>query len=338
MSIIQPDLLVRTALEAGLADLRRNPWIVDDIFSGFATNDLSANEYGAKEVARARQWFLKNDVPVYGAYRMDLPTTPCIVVVDQGSSEMEPRASLADDGNDGPFDPTNIRSTPQYVYRPFTPTAYDPDTGDVTMPSGLDTALVVPGQFFVTKDNKAYQILECVSTSVFRIKSGLRLKLTQASIMPPTQLWNVRREQSFFRHTVRIDSLVSGDPVQALWLGMVVQYLLLRCKESFLEHRGFELSTFAVGPLEQVPQYNPETVFTRSITLVGQMEASWIKYIAPKLQSATAKIRIADGPRTPPDYRQEVSQQAWEMEADAVNDGPGLPDGLVDDDLTDDIP
>jgi hypothetical protein len=56
------------------------------------------------------------------------------------------------------------------------------------------------------------------------------------------------------------------------------------------------------------------------------------------LESATAKIRIADGPRTPLDYQQEVSQQAWEMEADAADEGPGLPDGLVDDDLVDDIP
>jgi hypothetical protein len=71
-----------------------------------------------------------------------------------------------------------------------------------------------------------------------------------------------------------IAAFVHGEPEYALFLYSMCLFVLLRRKEDLLEARGFELSGFQVGALQQAPT-EQENIFTRSITVSGKVRHSW---------------------------------------------------------------
>ena len=317
MSIISTDVLVKTMLEAAIADLRKNPWLLDDVFGGLAADPLASLDYGFKEVEQAKKWFLNTNIFIFMQFRVDDPIFPCITIVHNSSAEMIERTSLGDNRLGGEIDPSFIRSVPQKVYSNFTPVAYDPVTGIVRLPANLDTEQMARGMFLVSqRSGHAYEIKKIKSDVQFVIATGVADDFTSVYIVPPTSLWNVERELSFLREVFQIGAHTQSDPNQNIWLHQILWYSLLRYKEAYLEGRGFELSTLSSGPMERNPKFESDIVFSRYITLSGQQQIDWIKYIAPKLQIVRGGLVIMDGPKTPPEYAAEIGKQSWVMEGD----------------------
>lgn len=317
MAIIATDLLVKTMLEAGLADMRKNSWILDDVFSGLAVDPLSKAEYGWKEAKKARDWFLSNNVSVYLPYRIDAPNIPCLTVFGPQSGEMDARANLSDDGADESIVPTQSTAQPQRVYDPFTPAAYDPATGYVTFPQGINTDSLSPGMFLVSqKTGKAYVVTSLISSTSFAIAIGINDDFTNAYIAPVTQVWNLRREILYFDQSFTIACFTQGDPNKAIWLRDLTVYILGRYREAYLEARGFGISRINYGPPQIDPEFDSERTYRSDVTLTGQIQGDWIKYIAPKIQNVRSGILIADGPKTPTAYLAQAEAQGWKMQAD----------------------
>lgn len=318
MSVIATDILIKTMIESAFIDLRNNSWILDDIFSGLVDDPLSKDMYGYKSVLKAKEWFLNNQIDVYLNHRADNPRLPCVTVVKTGSREMQERSSLADYGSVEDFDPKEAIKRVQKVCPDFTPTAYDSVTGTVSIPKSVSTSVIIPGQFLVSqRSGKAYEILETIGTEAFKIKPGVKDDFTDCYISPPTALWNLHREISFMDESFIIGLHTQSDPVTAIWLRQIMIYLFLRYKEAYLESRGYEISTFSVGAIDENPYFKQvDKVYSCAISLSGQVEVSWIKFIAPKLQFVTGQIKISDGPQTPPSYIDSVKNQGWEMEDD----------------------
>lgn len=333
MSILATDVLIKTMLEAGLHDLRKNSWLLDDVFSGLAADPISRAEYGWKEVKRAKEWFLANNVAVYLPFRIDAPTLPCISVVGPQSSEMNERANLGDDGIAEEIVPREASAQPQRTYDPFTPVSYDKTTGYVVFPKGIQTSVMAPGQFLVSQQSgQAYVILEVIDPQTFAITTNINDDFTDAYVVPPTALWNLQRELMFMSESFTIGCHSIGDPVFIMWLRRIVLYMLGRYREAYLESRGFGISRMSASPPYIDTEFDQERVYTSNITLEGQVQADWIKYIAPKLQIVTAEIAIINGPKTPPGYQTQVQSQGWEMEGD-ITPPPHIPNpGDIPDD------
>lgn len=319
MSIISSDILVKTALEAGLNDLRKNGYILDDVISGLATDSLSKAEYGYKEIHAFKQWFTTNKIPVYLDFRVDSPEMPCITIAGSPRIEMLQRTSLGDSlGSIEEVSTENISVNPIKVYDNFTPSSYNKANGIVAFPEGMETEFIVVGQFLVSsRSGKAYQILEIISKSSFKIKKNINEDFIDAYIVPPVSVWNLQREITFVQETVLIGVHTQSDPVQNQWLHDVIWYILLRCKEVYFEARGFELSTVQSDPMYLNPNFKEtDRIFSRNITLTGQLEITFIKYVAPRLQDVRGVISISDGPKTPPGQTVIIKNQNWEMESD----------------------
>ncbi len=318
MGIIATDILIKSMIEAAMADLRKNNWILDDIYGDLASDQLAKTDYGWKEVEAAKQWFLGNNIDVYLMNRVDTPRFPCITVVRISSREMTERDSLGDEGEETEIDPQDITRQQQMTYPAFTPKAYDKAKGIVTLPDGQTTNDLMPGQFLVSKkSNKAYVVNTVLGPQKFLITAGIDDDFTNCYIIPPTALWNLKKELTFLEETFAIGIHAESDLNQALWLRQLIQYIMLRYKEAYLERRGFELSTHNVGSVDENPHFNGvERVFTCMLSLTGQVEANFIKYAAPKLQGVKGGIRIIDGPRTPEEYQIYAQSQGWKMEED----------------------
>lgn len=331
MAIIQTDILIRTMLEGAIYDMRKNPWLLDDVFGGLASDPLSRIEYGYKEVKAAKDWFLNNDIKVYLPFRIDNPTLPCLSIMQESCSEMKERASLADSGGfalEESVNPNGATTQPQYVIPPFSPAGYNINEGIITLPDTASTENFSNSYFLVSvKSGKAYQILKILGDKDFQITPKTIDNFEGAYIVPPTNLWNLNREIAFLFEQYDIGCHASSDPVITLWLRSLVMYILFRYRETYLESRGFEISTIAAGAININPNFGSEKVYSCSIKLEGQTEASWIKYIAPKLNFVKGGIVIADGPKTPPSYKQQVDKQGWKMEGDVE---PQLPIKSID--------
>lgn len=319
MGILACDILLKTMIEAALADLRKNSWILDDVFGELAADNLAKIDYGYKEVAAAKQWFLSNNIDVYLVNRVDTPRFPCITIVQTGSREMTERSSLADDTFYGEeIDPKSITKRIQKVYDNFTPSAYDPSKGYVTFPEGINTDFIVPGQFLVSsKTSKAYAIGAAIDLRTFQIAPGIKDDFTDCYIAPPTSIWNLHKELVYLDETFVIGIHAQSDLNQAIWMRQLVQYMFLRYKEAFLERRGFELSTFNVGSIAENPEFKGvELIWTCPVNISGQVQANFVKFAAPKIQGVRGGVRIIDGPKTPETLYQYAAKQGWKMEQD----------------------
>jgi hypothetical protein len=318
LGLVATDILVKSAIEGALDHLRKNQWLLDDVWGDLAVDTMSKVQYGWKDVDAAKKWFNGNNILVTFAFRDDQPVIPCISVVVTSTAEMGDRTTIGDEGDEtDDFDPKKNAILPQKVYLDFTPKKFDREQGLVTLPDGVDSTYVVPGQFLVAKSGKAYQIYQVIDAATFKIKENLREDFTGCYIAPPTSLWNAKGERSRVSESVVLGIHAQSDPVQCAWMRMLVMYILFRYKEAYLESRGFELSTFSCSEIDLNPSFrNSDKVFSCFVTLNGEVEAKWIKYVAPKLQSTQVSIRIADGPKTPEGYLKQVQKQGWSMPED----------------------
>lgn len=335
MAILASDILIKSMLEAAFADLRRNQWILEDVFSGLLTDPLSKNEYGTKEMNTAVEWFLRNEIPILLQHRVaDAPSVPCVTISYAPGEEDQSRTSLGDQRVTREIMPDRFIQ-PHHLTRNFNAKSYDVETGVLVLPDHIDGSVLRIGQYiFSPKTGRAFEIKKVISAKSVQLVPKILDKFQDVYVRTRFSLWNVESEITFFRESYTIGCYSQGSSATAYWLWQIVTYSLLRYKEAYLEARGFDLSSLSFGPLTEAdPQVPGDRVYTRSIRLTGVVPATWIKYAAPKLEVIKSKILIADGPAAPPgvygDYvpgenpGQEIPPNAptWEMAGDHDQEG-----------------
>lgn len=281
MGIFQTDVIICEMLKQGLEDMRKDVWLLDDVFSSLLSTPIISEKYGAKEIANAKDWFLNNKIDVLMRYRTDKDTLPCITVSLGNSSEIEDMKSLGDLSHEvETIMPNTIGKPISYIVKPFTPSAYDSTTGILSVPKSVKLRGARAGQILVDPDTgNGYEIVEIVPQGI-RIGVDQELSLTRAGIIPKFPFYRVRRERSFFQESITIGCHVHGDPASLLWLHAITSYLILRYREALLEARCFTQSSISSSDLVPNGSFEGpggENAYSRYITLSGMVENSWLK-------------------------------------------------------------
>ena len=94
--IFPGDVIVAESIRQGLDDIRKNIWLLDDIFSAFVKQPALAEKYGQKEIDAAKDWFLNNKIEVNLRYRNDKDQFPCVTIAMGGSVEKDDMKHLGD--------------------------------------------------------------------------------------------------------------------------------------------------------------------------------------------------------------------------------------------------
>lgn len=314
MGIIFSDLLIKSALEYGISDMKKNLWIVEDCFSSLAEDPLLRGISGYKEVKKATDWFKDVNIEVIQQFRVDAPTFPCIAIAHTGTSEKIDRTSLGDEGLIEDLEPSKAKRKIIKVVDNFTPLSYNPDSGLLIMANSNEDVAI--GQFLVSKDNKAFEIKKIVGANGFVIMEGAKFDASSCYIAPKYSVWNLHKDITYLREDFQISVHTSSDIVTCIWLHQLVLYILLRYKESLLEARGFEVSTFNSSELQRNAHFTTENVFSRYINFSGDVQMDVVKYAAKKFEKTSAKILIVDGPRTPEALMPIKDNEAWQMKKD----------------------
>lgn len=278
VGIHQSDVIIRSALEAGLADLRANPFLLDYVFASLPQDVLTWREYGEKSLQAAKKWFLTTHVPVSLAPRLDESKWPQITIDLLESSEVVPEATLGDVN----YEPTEQNGQNWPALTPqFTPKSFNASTGVVVL-GATPEAWVGRGMFLVDKQGQAHEIVESISDVSFRISvaAGVIPDLRNCVLKSRRPSWNVDVESSSFKESYRI-GIHTTDVVHLTWLHAIVQFALLRYKQVLLEARGFERSTLASSQAARDQGFETENLFSRFITVSGFVRQFWPKAISP---------------------------------------------------------
>lgn len=294
MGIVQSDLLVRVAIIHTLEEIKKNPWLIEDIFSDLLEDPLLKDIYGAKEIANAKEWFAKNKIEVYLKYRMDNIQTPCISISLGSSSEDDSQATLADQSvYVDEYDADEIDKPIPYILNPIKTLTYDKATGILEFPVEINLIDVSPGMLILDpKTGNAYVIESRAGNNGLKIKDNPSLKASNYGVIPQYRVWRARRERASFRETYSIGCHVHGDTAPLLWLHSVVLYGLLRYRESLFEARGLQISSLkSTDFVQRAPfsQEGGENIYSRYIVLDGLVENSWVK--SPKRVLETVSFK-----------------------------------------------
>lgn len=279
--IISTDIIVRSALIAGLQELRTQPDLIDYALCSLLHDQLTIDTYGQAEIDNARSWFLSTKIPVFSARRLDAKELPCITVTLLRSNES--RNTLGDrDYEVKEF----VNNKPWLTLtKPFI-AEYDFTTGKVKVPDSLKTELyIVPGMYIIDDSGLALEILEVLTDSTFLIAKNQIISLKQATIKgkPPKRTINLH--SAYFEEGLLIGCHVIGDQSRLLWLHSLVLFSLLRGRMTLLESRGLQVTSLGSSDIKDTDLGTEQPGFARYISISGQAMHGWVGAEADTVQS-----------------------------------------------------
>jgi hypothetical protein len=280
IGIFQGDLIIKTAIELSLEDMRKNPWLIEDVFASLNENPILAKRYGMKEITRAKEFILNTNIPVYMHHRLDKMEYPCITISIGNSNEDKSLSTLGDASiafED--YSPNEIGKPIKPIVSSFTPVSYDKDTGIVELPTDIPEYRYV-GKGMLLADPKtgnAFEIIDKAGINGVQITAGSKLPKGKLVIIPQYPTYRARRERATSQEQYNIGCHAHGDPSLLIFLFSVVKYSLFRYREGLLEYNNFQLSNLSCTDMMRNEMMQEENIYSRWITLSGQVEESWVK-------------------------------------------------------------
>lgn len=283
MAIWQGDVFFRRIIELILRDVRDNNWLIDDILSDFVNDPMLSGIYGQKEIENAKKWITDNEISVFLPHRMDMEKMPCVTIAIGSNVEDRSLARLADQTPYiDVFDASDIGVAIPFIVEPFSYVSYDMQTGFFEVPPEVDLTIIQPGMVAVNPSTGGGWAIRKKANNGFFIAEGTVVTTIEIAILPNYRTFRARREIATFQENVTIGCHVHGDPNALLWLYSIMMYGLLRYREGGIESRNFQLSNIQTTDMIRNESFQNigENVYSRFITISGQVENTWVK--APK--------------------------------------------------------
>lgn len=289
LGIHQSDVIIRMALVNGIKELRKNPKLLDYVFLSLPRDTLTAKDYGQKSLDKAKEWFLKTEIPVAMVPRIDEGKWPLITISLSDSQEFE---NTLGDVHYRPIElvTKDLNNEWPALTPKFNVTSYDQVTGAFTLPESItDNLIVVPGMYIIDDAGAAHLILS-QGESYWCITANTKGSFKKAVIKGVRPNTVVHMESATFKETYTIGVHVGGEPVYLTWLHSIIVFILLRYRESLLEARGFERSSFGSSDFTKNEQIDAELVFSRYVSLNGVVRHYWPKHIVPALNGVVLDL------------------------------------------------
>ena len=293
--IFQGDIIIKTAIELGIEDMRKNPWLIDHMLSDLTSINYFVDKYGQKQIDACKEWFKNSQIDVVLRGRDDKDKPPYVTIQLGPSSEKPEMKHMADQSTErAVLMPNQIGKPIPYVIKPFTPLSYSEDTGELGVDDSIDLSGVAPGMILVNPSNGTGYVIQDVLPGGILLLPGMELENSQFGILPQHQYYQARIEHSFFNETYNIGCHAHGDPQNVIWLWSIVKYSILRYRESLLEANGFAESSVSSSPPDFDEAFTTpggEKVWVRGLSLEGQIENSWVKSPMRFIEVAALKTK-----------------------------------------------
>lgn len=273
--MFQSDVIIRTAIIAAFQDLRENPQLLDYVFASLPKDPLTFRQYGKQQVAAAKDWFLKTDVPVRMNTILDEDKVPCITI---GLSTSAESSSVLGDIHYETAE-TDLNEDVIVYGGPHIPSRYIAETGVVIMRSSFDLNLF-PGMVLRDSNGGLHPIVDVYDATTFSIEPGANVQLANCYFQSAPGRRTVTLETVEFREVYEI-GCHAFEPTHLAWLSSILGFVLFRYKEELLEARGLARTSVSLGPVALNTSFQvSQPVFTRMFTLTGFVFHTWPKHFS----------------------------------------------------------
>jgi hypothetical protein len=276
MSLFLGDLRIKAAITLGLEDISKNNWLLDDILGDTVGNEYMKRFYGS-QIESCRQWLDNNRIHVLLSERDDRVEFPSVVIELGTSNEKPDLKHMADMSTESvTLYPNDINKPIPYIVRPAAG-SYDSGTGIFTFGSTVDLSTIVKGQVLVDPaTGNGFIIQSVLSANQVMLLMGLSPNAATYGIIPQFQTYEAKVGHTFMQESYKI-TCNSMDQNSLLWLWSITVYNLLRYRQVLLEKDGFAESMISSGKIYPNPDYSDagQVIWSRDITLVGQVESRW---------------------------------------------------------------
>lgn len=278
--IYQADVILKTCIELTLEDMRKQPWLLDDIFSNFTNNPYLKKKYQT-QIQNVKDWFKNDKIYIEMGYVTDGVQLPRISIVLGDQKENESMKTMGDASVDSVMLlPTQIDKPIPFVVKPFTPVSYDQASGALEVPDGLKNYnKVVSGQILVNVSNGQGFPIDDLMGDLIMLAPDSVIGSGQFAIVPKFGYYEAKVEHTWMNVNYQIICTAMGDAQTAIWLHDIVLYGLFRYRQGLLEDLGLYESMINSGPLSNNPDMsdNGQVAWERAISIAGKIEQTFIK-------------------------------------------------------------
>ena len=329
LGIFQGDVIIRTAIVTALNDLRENPGLLDYVFRSLLADSLTSHMYGPNEIAAAKRWFLNNEISVFHSVHVPDSAMPPCITIELGAS-VENRNTLAD-----LHAPAVEVSTQQWkpITERFNVHAYDTRSGQLTIPAAIANTTSISNKMqIVTASGEAFPIIKIISAKTFLIPPDTVADFDNCYLAATIPSAKTIIESAIFNETYHIGCHAIGEPVFMTYLHSIMTFVFLRYRQDLLEARGFQNTAINSSDFRKNELFDHENVFSRYITVTGQVQQSWPKYSQQTILSMdgtvsmAGRLRIIGGENVPLEVGQSTGDLLWAGELDDVTVTPETDD------------
>jgi hypothetical protein len=288
------DIRIKTMLELGLEDVKKNDWLLDDILGDTLGNEYLRERYGT-QIASCKQWLANNRINILLSARDDKMEFPSITIELGTSNEKADMKHMADLSTQTVnLLPNNINKPIPFVLKPMTG-FYNSTSGAFTFQSNVNLSIVSPGMILVDPVNGVGYVIQSITMqNQVNLLTGLTIGAGLYGIIPEYQYYSTRIGHTFMQEPYKV-TCNANDQQTLLWLHSIAVYSLLRYRQTLLEKDGYAESLISSSGMYPNPDYSDpgQTIWSRDINLTGQVENRW--YMQPHRIIENALIGNGDG-------------------------------------------
>jgi hypothetical protein len=291
--IFQTDVYLRVLLEESIQDIKENPWLLQHILWDFTHNPFLKTRYGEKQVRAAIEWFETNNINVFHQFIKDKLKFPAIAITLGSSTEAQELRTLGDiDTETIGLAPTEVKKIIPYVVPPFIPVGFEPSTGTVEVPEGIDIVPVSAGMVLLNPLTGVGTPVLSIDGQNIIVQPNLELDASELAVVPQYRYFQTRLGRSFFQETWNL-TCATNDVQTLLWLHSIVIFGLLRYRE-FMEHNGIlEITNLSSTDIFNADFSNPggEEIYCRQVTVTSKVQQSWPRDLHRKIESTLIRSK-----------------------------------------------
>lgn len=275
---IIPELIVEAIIRDGIANVKANPAIIDNVF-GQLLRGYAATKYGASEIARIKAVLATKELAVVYAYSDVEAKSPCFSIMIGADTEAQKRAHLGDAyGDTGEQPLSEDEEDARLRVGELVVTDYDALSGKVTCHAATDLSDVYPGMLYVDADDTEHTILPGISDvsgdKFFFIGKNEDVDFSDFG----TIISSINFKSSELKGVTDDINLVIGvhskDVLLTKYLYILVKYWLVSRKHDGIM-RGIYTSSYSGSDFHRDLQYSADHVFVRFLTLTAKVDNTW---------------------------------------------------------------
>ncbi len=279
--IVSTEIIFRTAVEAGIRELRLYPFLLDYAFRSLVDDAESARVYGQALVDAAKRWFLKTQIEVIIADGTLPPKYPCVALTCQGGSEDE--ATLGNVHNQ----PAAPDDTIWPVLADLGSASYDPASGVIVLPDAFPL-VVVPGMIVVDATGRAFPVLSVTGAGV-SLGVGARPDLLGATVRGARPARAAALRSVWESESWEAAALVVGEPSTLTWLFAILKFVLYRNRDAMAD-RGLRDPLYGWGGRSRHDPDGGVPVWERTATIKFSVEQIYPQEIVEVFQGLSTEF------------------------------------------------